>query len=139
LQALVDVAEGGGPVGRAEVAVAVEAELRVGQAVGGGEGLVEQGALGADAAEVGGRVLHAADAVGPAARALQAQAAAHPAVGTDRLPQGGRPAVGGHRGSPIASCVTTPVVGAAVPWSGAARPPSAPELTRGDCRGYLAS
>src|SRR5262249_43561436 len=72
-------------------------------------------------------------------RALQAQAAAHPAVGTDRLPQGGRPAVGGHRGSPIASCVTTPVVGAAVPWSGSARPPSAPELTRGDCRGYLAS
>src|SRR5262249_7274428 len=79
-----DVAQGGVPVGRAEVAVAAEAQLRPGEAVLGGDGRAELGAPGADGPE-GGR--NRLDAPGlehlPRPRrphALQAEAAADAAV-----------------------------------------------------------
>ena len=61
---LADVAKCGGPIDPAKAIVSAEAELRMGQAIGGVDGRAELGALGADAAEVGRRGFDAAATVG---------------------------------------------------------------------------
>jgi len=83
------VGEGGVPIDRGEVVAARAADERTGEAVGRADGRAELGGLGAEAAEVGGGRLDAADAQCPARRALKAQPAADAAVRADRLAEQG--------------------------------------------------
>lgn len=75
------------PARPTELRRSASAELRLSQSVRRADGLVQQGTLRADSAEVGGRIFNAADAFRFALAPLDAQTATDTAVRADGLTQ----------------------------------------------------
>jgi hypothetical protein len=86
-EAFRDVSQRSIPVGVLKIVMAAQSDLRLGQAVGRGDGRAELGPLGTDTAEVGGGGFHTADAGDLSAGSFHAQPATDPTVRADRFPQ----------------------------------------------------